>query len=356
MRRWLPLLLAAGVGGAPLPRDARDPLTPLLREIDEDLASIELMSEHAAEHARVDSLTSTADRAAARPEHPVQPRHSAPRLERERRVGWADIKKAWEGIKSIFSKDSTRARASIMSLVDDNGYWVAPDLPFAGWDAMYAKNKDTWDAAIRNPQAKGNARLATTELVIDEKRTKDVVLKLLASGGNLGYLTQEVRTACHSAVGTATPSAVARARMPLKSGPRRRRSCTSTCSQHQPRIKKTGRRSTQPARQCGARVRRRRVQPHGRRRWRSGAAPAPACAAHAARSRPRVAGPQEVLVIEEANQDAEATMAAVGNDDDARTSKAVDIIVGALKGAPPLIPRPSAPRIFGRRAPDRTAT
>ena len=210
MRRWLLALLAAGVGGAPLPRDARDALTPLLREIDEDLASIELMSEHAAEHARVDSLTSTADRAAARPDHPVQPRHSAPRLERERRVGWSGFKKAWEWITSAWS-NRPRARDSILSLVDVKGYWVAPDLPFAGWDAMYAKNKDTWDAAIQDPQAMGKARLAMTELVIDEERTKDVVLKLLELD-NIGAVTQEVRTARHAAVGTAIPSAVARAR------------------------------------------------------------------------------------------------------------------------------------------------
>ena len=55
-----------------------------------------------------------------------------------------------------------------------------------------------------------------------------------------------------------------------------------------------------------------------------------------------MAGPQGVLVIEKAEQDAEATMVAVGTDDDARTSKAVDIIVGALKGAPPS-PRSRAP-------------
>ena len=58
-----------------------------------------------------------------------------------------------------------------------------------------------------------------------------------------------------------------------------------------------------------------------------------------------MAGPQEVLVIERGNRDAEAAMGAVDADEDARTRKAVDIIVGALKGDPPPILRPSAPRI-----------
>ena len=94
---------------------------------------------------------------------------------------------------------------------NDNFYWADPELGFDGWDAMYAKNKATWDAAIQGAETIGRARLAMTELVIDEERTEDV-LKLLASGNDIGYLTQEVRTACHAAAGTAIPLAVARAR------------------------------------------------------------------------------------------------------------------------------------------------
>ena len=53
-----------------------------------------------------------------------------------------------------------------------------------------------------------------------------------------------------------------------------------------------------------------------------------------------------MLVIERGNRDAEAAMGAVDADEDARTRKAVDIIVGALKGdPPPPILRPSTPRI-----------
>ena len=212
MRLWLPLaLLAAGVGGAPLPRDAHDPLTPLLREIDEDLASIELMNEHAAEHTRLESLTPTTERAAARPEHPVQPRHSLPRLERERRRGW--LAKAWNYMKSKLPKfkNPLRARESIEGLANDKFYWADPELDFDGWDAMYAKNKATWDTAIQGAVTVGRARLAATELVVDEDRTEAVVLKLLASGDDISYLKQEVRTACHAAAGTAIPLAVARA-------------------------------------------------------------------------------------------------------------------------------------------------